>query len=119
MSPSDEEGQLVLERWIAAQRASPTLQDVLETRDRRLHAAWIMLIFRRAKAEAVEEPKAVELVRGFVRGAYDEDCRKAEEFLRRKHPASAEDTSRQSAVQSEEGAKELVQLGRAFHGVGS
>ncbi|NNM76512.1 DUF2384 domain-containing protein [Sphingomonas sp. ID1715] len=120
MSPSEEEkDRLALERWIADQSAPPTLWDVLETRDPRLIAAWITPIFRRAAAEAVEETTRVERVRGFVREAYGGDSVKAEEFLRRGHPALDGDTPLQRAVQSEAGADEVVQLvGRALYGGG-
>lgn len=116
---SEEEDRLALERWIAAQPAPPTLWDVLETRDPRLIAAWITPIFRRAAAQAVEETKRVERVRGLIREAYGEDSAKAEEFLRREHPALGGDTPLQRAVQSEAGAQEVIQLvGRALHGGG-
>ena len=120
MSPSEEEkDRLALKRWIAAQPAPPTLWEVLETRDPRLIAAWITPIFRRAAAEAAEQTKRVERVRAVVRDAYGGDVAKAEEFLRRGHPALGGDTPLQRAVQSEAGAQQVIQLvGHALYGGG-
>ncbi len=111
MSPGDEdEDRLALKRWIAAQPAPPTLWDVLETRDPRLIAAWITPVFRRAAAQAIEETKRIDQVRGLVRDAYSGDAARAEEFLRRAHPALGGDTPLQRTVQSEAGAQEVIRL---------
>lgn len=119
MPPSEEEDQQALDQWIAAQPGPPTLRDVLATGNIRLFAAFVTRGFRQAAAEAVKETKRAERVRALVREAYGGDDARAEEFLRRQHPALGGDTPLQRAVQSEEGAEEVIQLvGRALYGGG-
>lgn len=114
-SDSEEEDRLALERWEAAQPAPPTLRDVLASADIRLFAAYVTRGFRQSAAEAVEQWTRVEKVRAFVIDAYGGDGARAEEFLRQKHPLLADQTPLVRAVESDEGAAEVIQLvGRAL-----
>lgn len=112
---SEEEGRLALERWEAAQPAPPTLRDVLASGDIRLFAAYLTRRFREAAAEAVEQRTRVEKIRAFVIDAFGGDSARAEEFLRQKHPLLAQQAPLARAVETDEGAAEVIQLvGRAL-----
>lgn len=111
----EEEDRLALERWEAAQLASPTLRDVLASGDIRLFAAYITRGFREAAAEAVEQRTRAEKIRAFVIDAYGGDGASAEEFLRQKHPLLGDQTPLARAVESDEGVADVIQLvGRAL-----
>lgn len=106
---NDEEDRQELERWLAAQPSPPNIFDALASRQPGVIRAYLTRAFREAAAQVVEERERVARVRAFAVEAFGGNAQRAEDFLRSAHPSLA-DTPLRVAVQSHEGAEEVITL---------